>query len=254
MPTLRDSQVGIAVPLRGGSWIGATGPRYTWNLATGRVDVPGHIMLLRDRDRVVTELLEYESLAPLWYDRDEGLPWGPARGFGGAAHWVVVGDSIVVVGDGLSGQLRYYAATADSVRLVDVVETGLAGQPVSRVDRERLISRERRRLQAIPGNAEWLMPPLKPGITKILVDSEGFAWVRGTLDTSEWRFPTWTVFGPLGQGSTPVALPVDLDVRAIAGSRIYGFSIGPLDVPIIRVLRFERDDLRPGPPVCERAG
>lgn len=243
MPTVRNTQIGVAVPMREGSWIGLTEARYTWNLVSGKVNVPGRIVLVGDRDPVVTELLEYESQVPLWYERNTGLPWGPARGFGGAAHWDVIGDSAVVIGDGLSGQLRWYSATVDSFPLVGVVDTDLGGRPVASADRDRLIGRARRTLQAIPRNAEWLIPQLKPGITKLLVDSEGCVWVRGPLDTAEWAFPDWTVIGTSGRRAVDITLPMDLDVRAITRTRIYGFSVGPMDVPVLRVMRFQRRGL-----------
>ncbi len=208
---------------------------------SGKVGVPGHVLLLQDSSRVMTELLEYESLDAIWYERSEGVPWGPAATrFGIAGHWGVAGDSVVVVADGLSGTMSWYSLVADSAKVASVVKTGLAGDPVSATDRERLTARERARRTVIPRDAGWVLPALKPGISKIIVDTRGFVWVRGMIDTTDWSFTDWHVFAPFGTGSTAVTLPSDLDVRAVGGNRIYGIARGPLDVPVIRVLQFDR--------------
>ncbi len=118
MPTVRDTPLALVIPMRADTWVGVAPPRFTWNPVSGKVGVPGHVLLLQDSSRVMTELLEYESLDAIWYERSEGVPWGPAATrFGIAGHWGVAGDSVVVVADGLSGALSWYSLEKGGARV-----------------------------------------------------------------------------------------------------------------------------------------
>ena len=245
VPYVASTAFTVAKRMASEHWIGVSEPRFTWNMVAGVVGTPGQVMVMPREGREARTLLSVEWLVSVWYGEPNGLPWGPTSvGFGVSGHWDVVGDSVVVVADGLSGVVERYRVGADSVELAARIDTGLAGERLSDGDRRVLMDLERRSEDRIPANAGWVFPERIPGITGVIVDSHGYLWLRKRVDTAEdWTYPNWRVMAPQGDRWADVVLPDGLDVMDISDNRVFGVSTGALDVPVIQVLEFERSEL-----------
>ena len=181
----------------------------------------------------------------IFYDRVREVPWGLAHGgvFGDTGQWDVIGDSVVVVADGMSGLVEWYRVANHGYELLNRIETGLVGQAVPETDRQRLIALESEvKKKYISADTEWLFPTLAPGIRNMVVDSRGFVWIK-RLSLSVGGPQTWRVTAPGGERSGDVALPAGVEVRDISNDRIFGVTTDGLDVPVIKVFEFDRSQL-----------
>ena len=237
----------VAQDLRGGHWVGASSPSFRFNLADGKMDTPGHVYAMQGDGDDVRVLLEYVTVAAIFYDKTHEVPWGPVSGMiGNSGDWEVVGDSVVVVVDGMSGVVDWYRVDADGFGLFNRIDTGIPGQPVSSDDRRRLVARQTERgSQYISRNTGWLFPERIPGIARMIADSQGFLWLQrySALDRNSRN---WRVIAPGGDRWVDVVLPVGLDVKDIFNNRIFGVTTGALDIPVIKVFEFDRPRLLQG--------
>lgn len=244
-PAVQGTVLSAAQELRGGHWLGVSSPRIRFNLVNGRMHTPGRVMVLpRDGDESEV-LLEYRMVTTIFYDRVRELPWGLAHGdvFGDSGQWDVAGDSAVVVADGMSGVIEWYRVADHGYELANRIETGFVGQPVPETDRQRLIALESEvKRDFISADTDWLFPTLAPGIRNMIVDSQGFVWLK-RLSFSVEGPQTWRVIAPEGERWGDVALPAGVAVRDISNDRIFGVATDGLDVPLIKVFEFDRSQL-----------
>lgn len=221
---------------------------FTWNPASGKVDSPGRVMVL-EGDSVVRTLLEYETVTAIWYDRQRGLPWRPAIAglTQDSGHWAVVSDSVVALTDALSGIAEAYCVSGDAVELAWRLDTELSGRLMTDADQRDVIDAERSMDPRLPRNVGWDFPERFPGIRKMIADSDGFLWLRKGIEGAQGEAGEgWRVVAPNGETWTDILVPRGLDVRAISGNRVFGVTRDSLDVPVIRVLEFDRSRLLPG--------
>ena len=244
-PTVQGTVLSVAQELREGHWLGVSSPRIRFNLVNGKMHTPGRVMVLpRDGDESGV-LLEYRMVTTIFYDRVREVPWGLAHGdvFGDTGQWDVVGDSVVVVADGMSGVVEWYRVAKHGYELANRIETGFVGQLVPDLDRQRLIALESEvKKEYISADTDWLFPTLAPGIRNMVVDSRGFVWIK-RLSFSVEGPETWRVIAPGGERWGDLTLPAGVEVRDISNDRIFGVATNELDVPVIKVLEFDRSQL-----------
>lgn len=84
-----------------------------------------------------------------------------------------------------------------------------------------------------------LVPQLLPTFTGLLVDSEGWLWVR-LYDSEPDVHDKWVVFDRHGRAQGTVETPAGLDVRAIEVDRIVGVGTGELGEEFVRVHQLRR--------------
>lgn len=244
-PTVQGAVLSVAQELRGGHWLGVSSPRIRFNLVNGKMHTPGRVMVLpRDGDESGI-LLEYRMVTTIFYDRVREVPWGLAHGdvFGDSGQWDVIGDSVVVVADAMSGVIEWYRMANDGYELVNQIETGFVGQPVPETDRQRLIALESEvKKKYISADTHWLFPTLAPGIRNMIVDSQGFVWLK-RLSFSVEGPQTWRVIAPGGERWSDVTIPAGVVVRDISNDRVFGVATDGLDVPLIKVFEFDRSQL-----------
>jgi hypothetical protein len=131
----------------------------------------------------------------------------------------------------------------DGYELVNQIETGFVGQPVPETDRQRLIALESEvKKKYISADTDWLFPTLAPGIRNMIVDSQGFVWLKRMSFSGEGP-QTWRVFAPGGERWIDVTFPADVVVRDISNDRVFGVATDGLDVPHIKVFEFDRSQL-----------
>ncbi len=244
-PTAQGAVLSAAQELRGGHWLGVSSPRIRFNLVNGKMHTPGRVMVLPGDGDEPGVLLEYRLSTTIFYDSVREVPWGLAHGdvFGDSGQWDLVGDSVVVVADGMSGVIEWYRVADHGHELANRIETGLVGQPVPETDRRRLIALESEvKRDFISADTHWLFPTLAPGIRNMIVDSQGFVWLK-RLSFSVEGPQTWRVFAPGGERWGDVTLPAGVVVRDISNDRVFGVATDGLDVPLIKVFEFDRSQL-----------
>lgn len=244
-PTVQGTVLSVAQELRGEYWLGVSTPRIRFNLVNGKMHAPGQVMVLPGDDGESRVLLEYRLVTTIFYDRIREVPWGLAHGqvFGDTGQWDVVGDSVVVVADGMSGVIEWYRVANNGYELVNRIETGFVGQPVPETDRQRLIALESEvKKDFISADTDWLFPTLAPGIRNMIVDSRGFVWLK-RLSFSVDGPQTWRVIERQGDRWADVTLPAGVQVRDISDDRVFGVATDRLDIPIIKVFEFDRSQL-----------
>jgi len=215
----------------------------------------------RDEDRLLWlqgDALERDTLLAMpGFDR-ESVEYGPAARrylvpWSSMPAYAMVGER-VVVGEGDRAEYRLFDRRG---RLERIVRWHQAARPVNAAERDRFAQLR----QAFLGDAvdEWDsgVPPLRlravpntmPLYATILVDDEGYAWLR-EYDTRDAVFPgqlwidtlpsVWSVFDSSGTQLGHMPIPSRLTVRAISGGLIVGVWRGHDDSESVRAYRVRK--------------
>jgi len=95
-------------------------------------------------------------------------------------------------------------------------------------------ARERRIREAL------YIPDHHPTVTRVLVGTDGVAWLR--REVSEAETVRWTVLDPAGQAIYSVALPANAEVLSAARHVAWGVVLDEQDVPSIVRFRVDRTE------------
>lgn len=175
--------------------------------------------------------------------RDRGLyristspPIVRVTGFGNSSSWGTVGDSILVVADGILGVVRFIGFDAQGWRTVRSVTLGVQAQTVSAVDRRRAEARLARQTKVIQMDGDDIRKGPPPPVGRLegapaywsvashtLTSSDGTVWVGHYVEGESTVGSRWTI---IARGAAPVrtVLPVGVRVRAVAGHVAYALT------------------------------
>ena len=157
-----------------------------------------------------------------------------STGFGDAGAWTTMGDSAIVVADGITGTISVFTVP-DSPRLetdtpqlsVDSVTMGIEGRLVTNADRERAEADFRRDNPNVRGR-HWSVA------ISLLVSDDGKVWAQRAVHGDERQH--WTevdLYGPLRR---QVILPERFSLRAITGGKLYGVARDELGIQRVGLL------------------
>ncbi|MDE0075861.1 MAG: 6-bladed beta-propeller [Gammaproteobacteria bacterium] len=163
-------------------------------------------------------------------------------GFGAAGAWTTMGDSAIVVADGITGTISVFTVPdppemeADTPQLsVDSVAMGIAGRPVTGADRERVEADFRRDNPSVRGRVTFEGWPSHWSVaTSLLVSDDGKVWAQGAVHGDERQH--WTEVDLQGPLRRQVILPERFSLRAIAGGKLHGVARDELDVQRVAIL------------------
>lgn len=157
--------------------------------------------------------------------------------FGPEVVYAVENDTLLVIADGYSGDIRRFRVDGDSLLLEAQRTLPLTGKPISSRELHERIRDEF--LPRRPGDRrrnefDFFPPPMSSGIIKVLLDDQGRAWL--------WKNP-WVVGGPgqvilLDHRLNEIGeftFPPGLEVLLVKEDRLYGVRRNALDVPTIHV-------------------
>ena len=162
--------------------------------------------------------------------------------FGPAGAWTTMGDSAVVVADGITGTISVLTV-ADSPGVetetpqftVDSVTMGIAGRTVSNGDREWAEAEFRRDRPDIRGRVTFEGWPSHWSVAiGLLVSDDGKVWARRAVHEDERQH--WTEVDLYGSLRRHVILPERFSLRAIAGGKLYGVATDDLGVQRVALL------------------
>ena len=162
-------------------------------------------------------------------------------GFGDPGAWTTMGDSAIVVADGITGTISVFKVPdspgmeTDTPRLsVDSVTMGIAARPVTRADRERAEAdfRRDRNVRGQVTFADW--PSHWSLAISLLASDDGKVWARRAVHEDERQH--WTEVDLHGPLRRHVILPEGFSLRAIAGGRLYGIASDELGVQRVAFL------------------
>ena len=162
-------------------------------------------------------------------------------GFGDSGAWTTMGDSAIVVADGITGTISVFTVPdsprmeTDTPRLsVDSVTMGIVGLPVTQADRERAEADFRRDNPNVRQVTFKGWPSHWSVAIDLLVSDDGKVWARRAVHEDERQH--WTevdLYGPLRR---QVILPERFSLRAIAGGKLYGVARDELGVQHVATL------------------
>ena len=166
-------------------------------------------------------------------------------GFGDGGDWVAVGDSVIVVADGATGELIMFIAETgrwDTVAdigawfAVDTVHMGVSGRPVSRADKRRAETDLRGEDPDLPPQIDidgW--PEHWSVATNLLVADDGKVWAERVVYGDDRQH--WTEVDLYGPERRQFLLPEGFRLRAIAIGRLYGAASDGFGVQRLGILR-----------------
>ncbi|MYH48421.1 MAG: 6-bladed beta-propeller [Gammaproteobacteria bacterium] len=230
---------GLAV-LRNGVTVYATAVRYTMGSGGPGSDPYGHVTVGFAGSSRSDTIASLHGSAVMW--QAAGTMSLFRTGFGTAGAWTTMGDSAVVVADGITGTISAFTVSdspgmeTDTPRLsVDSVAMGIVGLPVTNADRERAEADFRGDNPNVQGRVTFAGWPSHWSVaTSLLVSDDGRVWAQRAVHGDERQH--WTevdVQGPLRRQGI---LPERFSLRAIAGGKLYGVARDELDVQRVAIL------------------
>ena len=230
---------GLAI-LRNGVAVYATSVRYTMSSSGVGGDSYSHVTVGFAGSSRSDTIASWHGTSVMW--TTAGRMSAFMTGFGDAGAWTTMGDSAVVVADGITGTISVLTV-ADSPGVetetpqfsVDSVTMGIAGRPVTRADRDRAEADFRMDRPNVRGQVTFDGWPSHWSVAIVLlVSDDGRAWVRRAVHEDKRQH--WTevdLYGPLRRH---VILPARFSLRAIAGGKLYGVATDELGVQRVALL------------------
>lgn len=170
-------------------------------------------------------------------------------GVGPSAIWSVIGDSVVVVADGIRGDVKFYLVGSRAPHLVRRVELGVSARRVTAADRvaiEKHLAAGTATYRAVGGEA-FSGPPLARGAldgspafwsvaSRMLVSKNGTVWVgaqaSAAMNGATQTQNTWTAIPSRGDTRRAI-LPDEVRIRAVLNDLLMGFAKDEEGTPII---------------------
>ena len=230
---------GLAV-LRNGVAVRATAASYTMSSSGVGGDPYGHVTVGFAGSSRADTIASLHAGSVMWQTARRMSLF--RTGFGTAGAWTTMGDSAIMVGDGITGTISVFTVpdspgmeTGTPRLSVDSVTMGIAGRPVTEADRERAEADFRRDNPNVRGRvtfAGW--PSYWSVAVGLLISDDGKAWARRIVHGDERQH--WTEVDLHGPLRRHVILPGRFSLRAIAGGKLYGVARDDLDVQRVAFL------------------
>jgi hypothetical protein len=167
--------LGDVPPLSDGYMIGSTAGWYSFG-RSAHSDPFSHILLFHPEGSREDTLASYHIDAGRW-DAPGRLGGNCETGLGRSGSWVVVGDSLVVLADGIAGTLTRLRIR-DGVPVADTIDLGMRARPVSDRDMADFEARLREEKPDLPRRLEFEMAEGWSVATGILPGENGEFWLR----------------------------------------------------------------------------
>ena len=230
---------GLAV-LRNGVTVYVTSVHYTMSSGGLGGDPYGHVTVGFAGSRRSDTIASWHGASVMW--QAAGRMSLFRTGFGDSGAWTTMGDSAVVVADGITGTVSVFTVPdsprmeTDTPRLsVDSVTMGIVGLPVTRADRERAEADFRRDRPNVRGQVTFEGWPSHWSVAgSLLVSDDGKVWARRAVHEDERQH--WIevdLYGPLRRH---VILPERFSLRAIEDGKLYGVASDELGVQRVALL------------------
>lgn len=214
--------VGGSVPLRNGVHILHSEARFTWPTVERSEPLERIVLAYPGLERLDT-LFSFHWGVAGWATGDRaGLLSTP---FGTTGAWEPLGDTAIVVADGVSGTLTFVKPTKDSFR-ADTLDLGLAARPVSSRDLDRARAED-----DAPRGAELFdVPEFWSVATSLIVGEDGEFWLRQAVEGDNEH---WIVIAPDIGKKWRVVLPERFQLKDVWDGLLYGVARDELDVPTV---------------------
>lgn len=154
--------------------------------------------------------------------------------FGRAGAVDVLGDTALVVADGVTGVVSLLRITEDTLVVAGTVDIGLRGVPTTAEDIADIRLALRESQGTLPRDIAIDMPEYWSVASAVIALADRVVWVRQAADGRRQR---WTVASFDSPNMWRVVLPERFDLLAVHGQYVYGVAKDALDVE--RVGRIE---------------
>ena len=230
---------GLAV-LRNGVTVYVTSVRYTMNSSGVGGDPYGHVTVGFAGSSGSDTIASLHGASVMW--QAAGTMSLFRTGFGTSGAWTTMGDSAVVVADGITGTISVFTVPdspgmeTDTPQFsVDSVTMDIVGRPVTRADRERAEADFRRDWPNVRGQVTFEGWPSHWSVAiSLLVSDDGKVWARRAVHEDERQH--WTEIDLDGPLRRQVILPERFSLRAIVGGKLYGVARDELGVQHVALL------------------
>ena len=240
-PDGMEVPLGAVTSLPDGYLIGATVGWYRYGgVRDGEAalgDPFSHILLFHPDGARVDTLASYHMNAGRW-DALGLLGGGVDPGLGTAGAWLVLGDSMAVLVDGITGTLTRIRIR-NGFPVADTIDLGIRARPVSDRDMANIEARLREEKPGLPRRLEFDLAEGWSVATVLLPGQSGEFWL---LQADEGDRQEWVVVKPGSTRKWRVILPEQFVLRAIHDGRLYGVARDEFDVP--RVAAFADPRMR----------
>ena len=229
---------GLAV-LRSGVTVYVTSVNYTMSSSGISGDPYGHVTVGFAGSSRADTIASLQGGSVMWQTARRMSLFRTGFGYSGA--WTTMGDSAVVVADGITGTISVFKVLdspgmeTETPRLsVDSLTMGIAALPVTRADRER-VEADFRRDRNVRGQVTFEGWPSHWSLAiSLLVSEDGKVWARRAVHQDERQH--WTEVDLHGPLRHHVILPEGFSLRAIADGRLYGVATDELGVQRVAFL------------------
>lgn len=218
-----------AVPLAGGFTVGMIPANYRVSFSREVVyDLRNHVVLVAPGGEPADTLLSFHWGEAGWTTNVVGAI--QSTHFGAAGAWSVLGDSAVVLADGVAGTLTIVSPQAGLVR-GETIDLGFAGRAVTESDLDDLEEAIRERFdEDLPREMEIDAPGYWSVATYVIPASDRVFWLRQGVDDERQH---WAVVDIGTMRKRLVILPERFRLTAIHGGLLYGVARDELDVPSV---------------------
>lgn len=218
-----------AVPLEGGFTVGMIPARFRISFSEDVVyDLRHHVVLLGPAGELADTLLSFHWGAAGWTTDVMGA--AESTHFGAAGAWGVLGDTAVVLADGVVGELAIVSTGAASVR-ADTIDLGFAGRPVTERDLDDLEEEIREGTRRdLPREMEIDAPGYWSVATRLVPAGDRVFWLRQGVDDPRGH---WIVVDIETMRKRVVILPARFRLTDVRGDLLYGVARDELDVPSV---------------------
>ena len=220
-----------AVPLKGGFTVGMIHANYRVSFSRDVVyDLHNHVVLVSPGGESADTLLSFHWGSAGWTTTVVGAL--QSTHFGAAGAWSVLGDSAVVLADGVAGTLTIVSPETGLVP-GETIDLGFAGRPVTEPDLDDLEEDIRDRFDDLPREIEIDAPGYWSVATRLIPASEHVFWLRQGVDDERGH---WVVVDIETMRKLVVILPARFRLTSLYGGLLYGVVRDELDVPSVGAL------------------
>ena len=221
-----------AVPLKGGFTVGMIPASYQVSFSRDVVnDLRHHVALVSPEGESADTLLSYHWGLAGWTTEVMGSV--ESTRFGAAGAWGVLGDTAVVLADGVAGTLTIVSPEAGSV-VGETIDLGLTGRAVTDRDVDDVEEDIREGTSRdLPREIEIDAPDYWSVATRLIPDGDHVFWLRQGVDDERGH---WVVVDIETSRKWMVILPERFGLTSVYGGLLYGVVRDELDVPGVGAL------------------
>lgn len=223
--TGRERPVRGSAQLRNGVHVLHSEPGFTWPSVQNSEPFQRVVLAYPGVERLDTLLSYHWGVAGWGTERRAGLLRTP---FGNGGAWELLGDTAIVLADGVAGTLTFVRPMGDSFE-ADTIDLELAARPISSRDLDRARAED-----DLPRGAELFdVPEYWSVATRLILGQDGRYWLRQAVEGDQEH---WIVV-VLGTGEKwRVVLPERFRLNDVQGGLLYGVATDALDVPSVGAL------------------